>query len=114
MSDCDCINDLRFHKIHLQEVSKKLWPLMQPHLDGDYDRIRLQNCYTLPFETCFMILLYCLAAPCCLQPDMEHFFGIRKSKISAALNTFINALYEVALPYLSNPELFQHHFHFLF
>jgi hypothetical protein len=111
MSDCDCINDLRFRKIHLQEVSEKLWPLMQPHLDGDYDRIRLQNRYTLPFETCFMILLYRLAAPRRLQPDMERFFAIRKSKISAALNTIVDALYEVALPYLSNPALFQHRFH---
>jgi hypothetical protein len=40
------------------------------------------------------------------------FFGIQKSKILAALNTFIDALYEVALPYLSNPALFlQHCFH---
>jgi hypothetical protein len=111
MSECDCINDLRFRKIHLQEVSEKFWPLMQPHLDGDYDRIRLQNQYTLPFETCFMILLYHLAEPRRLQPDMERFFAIRKSKISAALNTIVDALYEVALPYLSNPALFQHRFH---
>jgi hypothetical protein len=80
VSDCDCINDLRFRKIHLQEVSEKLWPLMQPHLDGDYDRIHLQNRYTLPFQTCFMILLYRLATPRRLQPDMERSFAIRKSK----------------------------------
>jgi hypothetical protein len=111
MSDSDCINDLRFRTIHLETVAQKLWPLMQPHLEGDYDHIRLQNRYTLPFETCFMLLLYHLAAPHRIQPDMEHFFGIRKSKISAALNTFVDALYEVALPYLSNPALFQHCFH---
>jgi hypothetical protein len=35
---------------------------------------------------------------------------MRKSKISAALNTFVDALYEVALPYLSNPALFHHRF----
>jgi hypothetical protein len=43
---------------------------------------------------------------------LERFFAIRKSKISAALNTIVDALYyEVALPYLSNPALFQHRFH---
>jgi hypothetical protein len=106
MSDSDCINDLRFCKIHLETVAQKLWPLMQPHLEGDYDHIHLQNHYTLPFETCFMLLLYCLAAPHHIKLDMERFFGIRKSKISAALNTFVDALYDVALPYLSNPALF--------
>jgi hypothetical protein len=110
MSDSDCIAELRFRKINLQQVAKKLWPLMEPHLQGDYDHIRLQNCYALPFETCLMLLLYRLAAPRRIQPDMERFFGIRKSKISAALNTFVDALYEVALPYLSNPALFQHRF----
>jgi hypothetical protein len=75
MSDCDCINDLRFRKIYLQEVFEKLWPLMQPHLDGDYDRIRLQNRYTLPFKTCFMILLYRLAAPRRLQPENWNVFS---------------------------------------
>jgi hypothetical protein len=110
MSDSECINDLRFRKIHLQQFAKKLWPLMTPHLAGDYDRIRLQNGYALPFETCLMLLLYRLAAPRRIQPDMERFFGIRKSRISAALNTFVDALYEVALPYLSNPALFQHRF----
>jgi hypothetical protein len=107
MSDSDCINNLRFRKIHLEIVAQKLWPLMQLHLEGDYDRIHLQNRYTLPFKMCFMLLLYHLAAPHRIQPDMECFFGIQKLKVSAALNTFIDAL-----PYLSNPALFlQHRFH---
>jgi hypothetical protein len=98
MSDSDCINDLRFHKIHLETVAQKLWPLMQPHLEGDYDHIHLQNHYMLPFEMCFMLLLYHLAASHCIQPDMECFFRIRKSKISATLNTFVDAfLYEAAI-----------------
>jgi hypothetical protein len=110
MSDSVCFNDLRFRKVHLQEVAKKLWPLMEPHLEGNYDRIRLQNGYTLPFKTCLMILLYRLAAPHRIRPDMERFFAIRKSRISAALNTFVDAMYETALPYLSSPALFQHCF----
>jgi hypothetical protein len=83
---------------------------MQPHLEGNYDSIRVENRYTLPFETCFMFLLYRLSVPRRIQPDMERFFGIRKSKISAATITFVDALYEVALPFLSNPAIFQHRF----
>jgi hypothetical protein len=55
-----------------------------------------------------MFLLYRLAVPRRIHPDMERFFGVRKSKISAAIITFVDALYEVALP--SFPTLFQHVF----
>lgn len=110
MDDGDCINELRFRKVHLEIVAKKLWPLVEPYLDGTYESIRLQNRYVLPFETCFMLLLFRLAAPRRIQPDMERFFGIRKSKISAALYTIVDALYDVALPFLSNPAIFQHRF----
>jgi hypothetical protein len=36
---------------------------MQLYLDGDYDHIKLENWYKLPFETCLMFLLYRLSAP---------------------------------------------------
>jgi hypothetical protein len=110
-SESQCINEFHFQKEeHLQIVLKKLWNLMQPHLEGNYDLIRVQNHYTMPFETCFMFLLCRLCVPRRIQSDMERFFGIRKSKISAAMITFVDALYEVALPFLSNPAIFQHHF----
>jgi hypothetical protein len=47
---------------------------MQPHLEGDCDHLHLQNYYMLSFETCFMLLLYHLAAPHHIQPDMERVF----------------------------------------
>jgi hypothetical protein len=81
---------------------------MQPHLDGDYDCIHVKNRYTLPFETCLMLLLYRISVPRRIHPDMEQCFGIRKSKISAALSTFVDALFETAMQYLSNPSIFQH------
>jgi hypothetical protein len=37
-------------------------------------------------------------------------FSEFEKKISAAMITFVDALYEVALPYLSNPAMFQHCF----
>jgi hypothetical protein len=59
--------------------------------------------------TCRLVVAIQIRQNCLLihiQPDMERFFGIWKSKISAALNTFVDALYETALPYLSNPAIF--------
>jgi hypothetical protein len=41
---------------------------------------------------------------------MEKFFLTGKSKLSAILNTFVTAFYEVTLPYLSNPGLFYDQF----
>jgi hypothetical protein len=83
---------------------------MQPHLDGNYDCIHAKNQYTLPFETCLMLLLYQISVPCHIHPDMENFFCIRKSKKSAAMITFVDALYEVAMQYLLSPAIFQHCF----
>jgi hypothetical protein len=110
MSPTECVNEFRFRKEHLHILANRLWIKMQPHLHGNYDRIRVKNRYTLPFETCLMLLLYRLSVPHRISPDMERFFGIRKSKMSAALSTFVDALYEVAMPYLSNPAIFHHRF----
>jgi hypothetical protein len=110
MSEAQCLAEFRFRKDHLQLLSNRLWTKMQLYLDGDYDHIKLENRYKLPFETCLMFLLYRLSVPRRIHPDMEKFFGIRKSKISAALITFVDALYKVALPYLSNPAIFHHRF----
>jgi hypothetical protein len=80
MSESECNNEFRFRKEHLQIVSKKLWNLMQPHLEGNYDSIRVENRYTLPFKTCFMFLLYRLSVPRRIQPDMERFLVFKSPR----------------------------------
>jgi hypothetical protein len=57
-----------------------------------------------------MLLLYQISVSHRIHPDMEQCFGIRKSKILAALSTFVDALFETAMQYLLNPSIFQHHF----
>ena len=47
-------------------------------------------------------LLYQYSRPRRLSPDMEHIFGMRRSKLSAIIQTFSTALYNVSLPYLSD------------
>ena len=36
---------------------------------------------------------------------MEHIFGMRRSKLSAIIQTFSTALYHVSLPYLSDESI---------
>jgi DDE superfamily endonuclease len=110
VSDSDAISNFRFRKEHLQAIALRLWPKMQPFLEGEYDSIQCRNRYAVPFETGFLVLLYRIAAHRRLCPDMEKFFGIRKSKLSAILLTFVCALYAVANPYLTTVGLFQHRF----
>jgi hypothetical protein len=77
MSEAQCLAKFRFRKDHLQLLSNCLWTKMQLYLDGDYDHIKLENQYQLPFEMCLMLLLYRLSVPHrSIHPDIEKFFGI--------------------------------------
>jgi DDE superfamily endonuclease len=85
---------------------------MELFLEGTHNKIRVQNRYTCEYKTGLLLVLYRLSRPRQIRPEMETFFKMRKSHISAAIKTFMDALYSVALPYLSNPSIFQHHFEF--
>ena len=63
------------------------------------------NQYTIKYENGILILLYHLSHPQRLRPDMEKIFWIRKSHLSAIIQTFSEALYKVAMPYLNNPSI---------
>ena len=52
-----------------------------------------------------IILLYHYSRPHRLHPEMELIFGIQKSRISAIIQTFSEALYNVAINYMVNPEI---------
>lgn len=113
ISDLDeskAIMDFRFRKDDLQEIADSLWPKMEPFLEGTRDNILVQNRYRCPFETGLLLVMFRLARPRRIRPEMETYFSMRKSRISAIMSTFIDALYEVALPYLSDPSIFQHRF----
>jgi nuclease HARBI1 len=110
LNESECLNEFRFRKHDLQEAANLLWPKLSVLLDGTRDKIVVLNGYTVPYETGLLMLLYRLARPRRLRPEMEKFFKMRKSKISATITTFSNALFEVALPYLSDPSIFSHRF----
>ena len=57
------------------------------------------------YETGFIALLFWYTRPRQLSPDMEHIFGLKRSKLSTIIQTFSTALYNVSLPYLSDPSI---------
>jgi DDE superfamily endonuclease len=75
---------------------------MSQYLGGTRDNISCQNGYATPYETGMLVLLYRLHLPERAGAAMEKFFCIRKSKLSAIIDTFLSALYEVAYPYFNN------------
>ena len=105
LSESECIENCRMRKDCLIILLEKLWPSMNHHLDGIREQITCVNRYTIPYETGMIILLYRYSRPRRLRPDMELIFGIRKSRISAIIQTFSEALYNVAINYMVNPQI---------
>jgi DDE superfamily endonuclease len=104
-NDAQCVDEFRFRKEDLQLVADSLWPKIGLFLDGDKERIVVDNYYTAPYETCLLLTLYRYSRPRRLRPDCERFFGMRKSHCSAVIKTFSEAFYKVAIPYLNNPAM---------
>jgi hypothetical protein len=110
LSESICASDFRFRKDNLQKVADLLWPRLNVYLQGERDDIKVENGYRTSYETGFLIILYRMSFPRRIRPEMEKFFSMRKSKLSAILNTFLTAFYKVTLPYLSNPAIFYDRF----
>ena len=70
----------------------------------------MSNRYEVPYETGFLVVLYRLACVWRLRPEMEQYFGIRKSKLSSILKTFANALHAFCVPYLNDVTIHQPRF----
>jgi len=109
LSSDDALSFFRFRKVHLQEVSDKLWPRLSIYLDGTKDRIKFgEENYVAPYETLLLLALYRLSTPNRIHCEMEKFFGFRRSKICAGIRAMIDALYSLAVQYLDNPTIFHH------
>ena len=77
---------------NLHHMFSALWHKMRLHLDGHLESIRCAYRYSVCYETGFIVLLYQYSRPRRLSPDMEHIFGMRRSKLSAIILTFYTAL----------------------
>lgn len=110
LTDLNAIEDFRFRKEDLREVVEILKPKFYDLVEHEGDILTCKFGYKVPYETCFLILLYRLSRPRRVRSDMERKFRMRKSRISAVCVTFLDAFYEIAIRYLSDPAIFQHRF----
>jgi hypothetical protein len=107
-----CVNDFRFRKRDLSKLIAALRIPLSKFLVfcGDTDYVRCRNNYKIPYETGVLFVMFRLARPHRIRSDMERMFHCWRSKICAAFNTFIDAFFEVATAYLSDPLLLQDRF----
>jgi nuclease HARBI1 len=105
--DSSCISNFRFRKADLQRLADLLWVRLQNNFEGTKDSIEVANRYKVPFETGLLLLLYRFSHPHTIHFEMESFFGMRKSHISASIGTFVNVLYDFAYRFLNNPTIYK-------
>ena len=113
LSEVDCLDDFRFRKEELadfiQTIKKPMGHALV-YVEGSDDMVKVNNRYTIPYETGVLMILYRLARPVRVRCDLERKFACRRTQCSAVCGTFIDALYRTALPYLTNAALFQPRF----
>ena len=106
-NESQCIDHFRFKRVHLIKLFDALWPILSEFLDGDRNCLRTGNRYNCPYETAMLILLYRFSRPRRIRPDMEEFFGMRKSHISDVLKMICDGVYQLSYKYLNNPVIFR-------
>ena len=61
LSESNAVENCHLHKVDLQTLTEKLWPLMSAHISGDRNKIMCMNWYTIKYECGTVILLYHLS-----------------------------------------------------
>ena len=111
LDESECMHDFCFQKDDLQEIADLLWPKLDMFLTGDNkDRIQCAN-FTCPYETGLLLCLFRLKHLNRLC-DLESYFRMKKTRISAILSTFMDAIFKVAQSYLCHPQILKHRFEF--
>ena len=108
LSQSDCIENCHMWKEHLSTVCNKIWPRLRHLFEGNKSSIQCENQYTTHFETGMIVLLYRMLWPRHLRPEMEQSLKMRKSKLSSIIQTFSQALYKFATPFLNGATLWHH------
>ena len=104
-NDSQCKENFRWRKAELQEMADALWPRVSPFLGNDKEDLALKYGYRAPYETCLLIYLFRMSRPHRLRSDAEKEFGMRRSHISACVQTFSAALFQLSHQYLIDPRI---------
>ena len=105
LSEAEAVLHFRFRKADLFSLVHQLWGQLAPLLHGTHEKILCKECYTVPYETGMLLVMYRMAHTTRVRPEMEVFFGMRHVHIGCVIDTFSDALCTLALTYLSNPLL---------
>jgi hypothetical protein len=109
LSEDDAIFHFRFRKKHLQEIAGKLWPRLKNSFVEASDKQGIvfdKGRYCCPYETLLLMVLFRFSRPRRIRKEMEGFFGMRRSKISAGVHVMVDALHSLAVQYLDDPRIF--------
>lgn len=105
--EATCLSNFRFRQHDLRRLADLLWPRLQMSLQGPRDSVLVKYRYRIPFDTGFLIVLYRFSRPHNIHDDMESFFGMRKSHLSAVVATFVDALYDLAYTFFNDPAIYK-------
>jgi len=104
-NNSQCNDNFRWRKAELQTMADALWPRLLPFLGNDKQDLALKHGYHAPYETCLLIYLFRMSRPHRLRKEAEKEFGMRRSHISACVQTFSAALFQLSHQYLIDPRI---------
>jgi hypothetical protein len=96
-SEDDALSYFCFRKKDLQDLANKLWPRLMESLGDDPGNVVVKTRYAMPYETLLLLIMFRFLRPRRLRNEMEGFFGMRKSKISAGIDTMMDAMHRLGL-----------------
>jgi nuclease HARBI1 len=105
MDDDNTVLEFRFRRDDLETLSECLWNKVKNNLVGNYEKVCIGNRNYMHFETCLLMLLYRLAFPRRIKPEMEYRFKASPTRISLGIKTILMALYPIANSYLTNASI---------
>jgi DDE superfamily endonuclease len=92
----------RFKKNHLQQIATTVWKRFSDHFTGSYERLSLPQRQYVHFETALLLLLYRLAFPTRIYPEMRFKFLMSPSKISESIKVMLFGMYAISQLYLDD------------
>jgi hypothetical protein len=89
-------------KSHLLQMATTIWDYFSHHFNGNYERLNLLQRQYDHFETALLLLLYRLAFPTRIYPEMRFKFFMSTSKISESIKVMLFGMYEISQLYLDD------------
>jgi len=104
-NNSECKECFRWRQWELQKTSDALWPRLAPILGDDRENLALKHGCRAPHETCLLIYFCRMHRPEGIVNDAEKVFGMRKSHISACMQTFSAGVFLLSHQHLIDPRI---------